>query len=875
MSAPAGFGKTTQLVEWLAAAQEGWGTAWLSLDRRDNDATLFWRYVVAALNTASPGIGVDALALLQSSQPPMEAVLTTLLNDLQAIPVDIVLVLDDYHVIDARDVQDGVMFLLEHLPPQIHLVIATRADPSLPLARLRGRGDLAEIRAADLRFSTDETEAYLNGMMRLALTSRDAAALEAQTEGWIAALQLVALSLQGRDDTARFVADFAGDDRYIVDYLVEEVLQSQPGDVQNFLLQTSILERLSGSLCDAVTGQDNGQARLAALDRGNLFVVPLDARRHWYRYHQLFADVLQARLLDEQGGAVPDLHRRASFWYEQNGGPSEAIGHALAARDFERAADLVELEIPAMRRDRQEATLYGWLKMFPEEVVRVRPVLGVGFIGALVVRGELEGVDARLREVEGWLEKAKDGSRGINPHSSEMVVVDAGGFRRLPSTVEVYRAALALAQGDVPGTVRHAQIALELAPAEDDLQRAAAAGFLGLASWTNGALEAGHQAYADCMAGLRRAGHLTDTFGCAIALADIRLGQARLDDAMRTYEQALQLASEQDGPVLRGTADMYVGLSDLHRERGDLESATQDLLRSRELGEHSGLAQNPYRWRVAMARIREAEGDLEAALELFNEAERLYVSDFFPNVRPVPASKARVLIALGRLAEASRWAAEQGLSVDDDLSYLHEFEHCILARLLLARFGREGAHEDLKDAARLLERLLGAAETGARTGSVIEILVLQSLARQAAGDLNAALDSLHRALRLAEPEGYIRTFVDEGPPMAALLRAATKTGVTAGYARQLVAAMDKPTDNVPVTQGHIEPLSERELDVLRLLGSDLEGPHIARELCVSLNTLRTHTSHIYAKLGVNSRRATVRRGEELDLLSLHHRQSRH
>jgi LuxR family maltose regulon positive regulatory protein len=866
VSAPAGFGKTTLLAEWLAvAAAGGRSVAWLSLDQRDNDPALFWTYLVAALNTGAPAIGAGALALLRPPQPSNEAALVALINDLDAISDDVVLVLDDYHVIDARDVQDGMAFLLEHLPPQIHLVIASRTDPPLPLARLRGRGELAEIRAADLRFTPGEAAAYLNEVMGLVLTAADVAALEGRTEGWIAALQLAALSMQGREDTAAFIDGFAGDDRYIVDFLAEEVLQRQPGHVQHFLLQTSILDRLSGPLCDAVTGQHGGKAKLAALERGNLFLVPLDDRRQWYRYHQLFADVLHARLLDEQPDDVPGLHRRASGWLQQNGDPSEAIRHALAAGDFGRAADLVELAIPAMLRSRQEAAVLGWLELLPDEVVRVRPVLSVGFAGALLAGGEFEGVEARLRDAEGWLDGATGIRRGSHAPAAEMVVVDDAEFRRLPAEIELYRAAQALVRGDGPGTVRQARQALELSPADDHLGRASAAALMGLASWASGDLEAGHSGYAECMAGLRRAGHIADTFGCAIALADIRRTQGRLGEAMRTYEQALQRATQQGEPVLRGTADMYVGMSEVHRERDDLPAATQQLLCSQELGEHIGLPQNRYRWRVAMARIREAEGDLAGALDLLDEAERLYVGDFFPNVRPVPALGARVRVAQGELGEALGWAREQGLSVDDDLSYLREFEHITLARVLLAQYTAKRAERSIQEATRLLERLLRAAEEGQRTGSVIEILVLQALAHQARDDIPAALASLRRAVTLAEPEGYVRIFADEGPPMASLLRAAAKQGIARDYVRRLLAAVNKAEDGTPASQGLIEPLSERELDVLRLLGTDLGGPDIARELIVSLNTVRTHTKNIYAKLGVNNRRAAVRRARELDL----------
>jgi LuxR family maltose regulon positive regulatory protein len=867
VSAPAGFGKTTLLTEWLAAGPAGERrVAWLSLDRADNQPASFWTYVIAALRTVASEVGESAVSLLQApTPPPIEAVLTVLLNDLGAIAADIVLVLDDYHVVDARDVQDGMAFLLDHLPPRLHVLIASRTDPALPLARLRARGELVETRAAELRFTPEEAAAYLNETMGLDLTARDVATLEGRTEGWIAALQLAALSMQGRDDAAGFIAGFAGDDRYVVDYLVEEVLQRQPEHIQRFLLQTSILERLNGSLCDAVTGQGGGKAMLEALERGNLFLVPLDDRRRWYRYHHLFADVLQARLLDEQPGQVPDLHRRASAWYQQNGEPSVAIGHALAAQDFDRAADLVELATSAMSKTRQEAAVHAWLKMIPDEVVSVRPVLSVAYAWVLLSIGEFDGVEDRLRDAERWLDATTDTGAGSPSASARMVVANEEEYRSLPGTIELYRAALALARGEPAGAIRHARRALDLSSENDHRWRAGASGLMGLAFWMTGDLEAGHAAYVECAAGLERAGHIADIFGCAIALADIRITQGRLGEAMRTYERALQRAAEQDGPVLRGTADMYVGMSEVHREYDDLRAARQQLLRSQELGEHIGLPQNRYRWRVAMARIRQAEGDLGGALDLLDEAERAYVGDFFPNVRPVPALKARVRIAQGNLGEALGWAREQGLSVDDDLSYLREFEHVTLARVLLARHQDEGTGHSLHESTRLLERLLPAAEEGGRTGRVIEILALQALAHQTRGDGPAALACLERALTLAEPEGYVRVFIDEGPPMASLLRALAKRGTARNYVRRLLAAAGETEHDGPVRQDLIEPLSERELDVLRLLGTELDGPAIARELVVSLSTVRTHTKHIYAKLAVTNRRAAVRRAAELDL----------
>ena len=462
VSAPAGFGKTTLLADWLAArssAAPGDRTvAWLSLDRGDNDPVSFWTYVIAALRTVVPEVGANELALLASPQPPpIQQVLTTLLNDLGATGSDIVLVLDDYHLIDAREIHEAMAFLLDHAPPRLHLVIASRADPSMPLARLRARGELVEVRAAELRFTSDEAAAYFNEVMGLQLTTQDVVALEGRTEGWIAALQLAALSMQGRDDVAGFIAGFAGDDRYIVDYLVEEVLQRQPGPVREFLLQTSLLARLSGSLCDAVTGGGGGRAMLEALDRGNLFVVPLDDRREWYRYHHLFADVLQSRLAEESPDLVETLHRRASDWYAGNGEPAEAIEHAFAGGHFDRAADLVELAYPALARDRQESILRHWLELLPEEVLAVRPVLSNGLAGALLSTGAVDGVERHLRDAERWLDIGRSGT-----DNDGMVVVNDEEFRRLPAGVAVHRAGLALVTGNPSATVAHAERALGL-----------------------------------------------------------------------------------------------------------------------------------------------------------------------------------------------------------------------------------------------------------------------------------------------------------------------------------------------------------------------------------------------------------------------------
>jgi LuxR family maltose regulon positive regulatory protein len=863
IAAPAGSGKTSLAGAWIAGC--GRPAAWLTLDAADSDPIRFLTYVVAAMQTIAPTFGADVTALLQSAQPPpIETLLPLLLVHIVALPQPAILVLDDYHVLDSWPIDQALAMLLDQLPPQLHLVITTREDPRLPLARLRVRDQLTELRAADLRFTSAEAAAFLSQVMDLKLTAEDVAALEERTEGWIAGLQLAALSLRGRQDAAGFIRAFAGDHRAVLDYLAEEVLDRQPPALRSFLLQTAVLDRLCGPLCDAVTGQEHSSVRLEALQRSNFFVVPLDDRRQWYRYHHLFADVLAAQLLAEQPEQAAALHRRASVWYAQNGLAADAIRHALAAGDALRAADLIESAAPELQRQRQEATLLGWLRQLPDDLVASRPVLGVYYAGTLLAAGELAGVEARLRDAERWLDSA------AGEFASTVVVRDAAALRRLPGSIAVYHAALALAVGDIAATARYAEQALDQIAADDQLWRGAATGLLGLAAWTNGDLDTAYRTFAAGLAQLQTAGNISDAIGGAIALADIRVTQGRLTEAQRIYERGLQLAADHGAPQLRGTADMYVGLSELAYERGDLATALEHLRRSEAQGEHTGFPQHPYRRRVALARIRAAQGDWGGALDLLHEAERRYVGDFFPNVRPITAWQARVWIAQGRLEDALGWAREQGLSAHDELSYLCEFAHITLARALLARARRDPGDGALQEAIDLLERLGAAAEAGERTGSLIEILVLLALARQLQGDFSAARAALVRALKLAEPEGYVRIFVDAGPAMAALLaRMQEEGGRMQAYLSDLRHALGKhaavhPSSFIP--HPLVEPLSDRERDVLRLLRSDLGGPEIARELVVSLNTLRTHTKNIYAKLGVSSRRAAVRRAEELGLL---------
>jgi LuxR family transcriptional regulator, maltose regulon positive regulatory protein len=846
VSAPPGFGKTSLISDWLHGPGHDCLMAWLSLDEADADPATYWPDLIASLDRAAPGVGASALRLLPTTSN--EVALTALINDLARLPRDVVLVLDDYHAADGPQVQAGMTFLLDHLPENVHLVIATRADPALPLARLRARGDLTEIRAADLRFSASEAAAYLKDAMGLSLSPDLVAALERRTEGWIAALQLAALSMQGRDDVSGFVASFAGGHRYVLDYLADEVLHRQSADVRKFLLETSVLGRLTAPLCDAVTGRGGGKAMLERLEHDNLFVVPLDDRREWYRYHQLFADVLGARLLEEDPATVPVLHRRASDWFEEHGDRPEAIRHTLAGEAFNRAGQLIELATPELNRARAEMTLRRWLEALPDSVIRCRPILAATFASVLMQTGEFARVDDLLATA----------AAAIEPGAGPPTVEDKAALISLPGNLAVLHAAYARLTGDLPRTISEAERALDLAPDDDHLTRGGAASVIGLARWETGELDAAYRSYASGMASLEGGGYQSDVVGGQVTLADIRIAQGRLGDALDAYRRGLKLAVGGAGPALRGAADMHVGMSDVLRERDDLAGAREHLAASRELGDENGLPKNPYRWRLADARIRYAEGDLSSALELLDAAELVFFADFSPVVASIPAVRARFQVAQGRLAAARAWADGAGVDATDEATYVGQFGLATLARILLAE-GR------VDESVALAERLVTPARTQGWIGAAIDGLIVHALGSHARGDRSSALDSLGTAFDYAEPEGYIRTFVDEGPPMAALLRAAASHGLAPGYVSLLEASLTS-TGRIR-RQPLVEPLSEREIEVLRLLATELSGPEIADRLVVSLHTVRSHTKAIFAKLGVNSRRAAVRRAAELDLLT--------
>ncbi len=854
ISAPAGFGKTTLVSEWLAGCQRP--VAWLSLDEGDNDPTRFLTYLVAALQTIAANIGKGVLAILQSPQPPpIESILIALLNEITTVLDDFVLVLDDYHLIDSKPVDEALTFLLEHLPPQMHLVIATREDPHLPLARLRARDQLTELRAADLRFTPSEAAEFLNQAISLQLSAEDIAALEARTEGWIAGLQLAALSMQGRSDASSFIQSFTGSHHFVLDYLVEEVLQQQSESVQTFLLRTSILDRLCGPLCDSVLGSlsTSGQETLEYLERANLFIVTLDNERRWYRYHQLFGDLLRQRLGQRFSSAeIAEYHLLASQWYEESGYQAEAFHHSFVAGDYGRAAGLAELAWQGMDGRFQSAAWLGWVKKLPKDVIRVRPVLNTQMAMSFMDIGEPEASESSL----------KDAEQCLNGLSGGKAVADETQLAPLPAMIAMTRAYIAQVQGNLSAAVKYAELALQHIPEDDNFRRAQAIITLEITHWASGNLESAVGAMGDWMESMTQQGNHVIVVASAFALADLLVGLGRLSEAERAYQDALQLAAQHGPEAEHITAHHHLGLSMIYRQRGDDTLAAHHMKRAAELGMKTTLVDWLYRWHVAQAQLKEAEGDLETALALLDEAKRVYIQTVVPDLRPIAALKARIYLKQGQLDKARAWAVERGISLVDEVSYLQEFEHLTLARLELAN--------PLVNA--LLACLLQAAEAQKRQGSALDILLVQALAYEAQGNRPQALATLERALALAEPEGYVRIFVDEGEAMRWLIenQSRNRDHPLRDYVDKLLVAFTQPvaaSKSAIIRQksGMIEPLSERELEVLKLLRTELSGPEIAGQLIVSLNTFRTHTKNIFNKLGVNNRRAAVHRAEELDL----------
>jgi len=868
ISAPAGFGKTTLISSWVDALQTERSApssaqlTWLSLDENDSELARFLAYVIAALQRVDPHIGESALPLLQASPLPVPSVLTSLLNDIAEQPDALMLVLDDYHAVDSRPIDEALTFLLDNLPPQLHLVITSREDPNLPLARLRVRGWLTELRAADLRFTVGETAVFLQEVMGLNLTEEQIAALETRTEGWIAGLQMAALSMRGENDLSGFIQSFTGSHRFVLDYLLEEVLQQQPEYVQEFLLKTAVLNQLTGPLCDALTGERDGQAVLESLEHANLFLVPLDNERCWYRYHHLFADLLRNRLAQGQPDLVPRLHQQASDWYIANGRPDDAVRHALAANDFERAARHIELARRTMDLTNRLEPWRQWIKALPESVVHLRPVLLVSYAWAhLIFDSERDACERYLQEAEQWLNMSEAERDELG-----MVVEDDEAFEKLPVSIASARTYAARAAGDLVGAVKHARQALDLLPEDDYLGRAFPESLLGLCYWANGELSSAYEEFDNSFNGFYRSGNVVAAISIKLVQTDIQLVQGRLHDARQTCKQALQLVSAQGDLNLRGTANLLLSLSELQREQGDSKTADDYLQQSTSLGNPASSFNYQYRKRVALAQIKASQGAFAEALGYLDEAASWLGEVHLREIRPLAAIKVQVWLKQGRLGEALAWVKQQGLSIDDELSFLHEFEHMTLARILIAQYRNGHADAAIHQALRLLARLFQAAEAGKRTGSIIKILILQALAQEAQNNISLALTPLTQALALAHPESHVRPFVDEGPPMAALLRAAVRQGISAEFAQQVLAALGETAVTPPPAQPLLDPLSDREIEVLQIIAEGLTNQEVANRLYLSLHTVKVHARNIYAKLDVKNRTEAVARGRSLGIL---------
>jgi LuxR family maltose regulon positive regulatory protein len=775
-------------------------------------------------------------------------------------------------LIDASPVDQVLTFLVEHLPPQVHLVITTRQDPALPLARLRARNQLTEIRATDLRFTSIEAAKFLNEVMGLNTSSEDASMLEARTEGWIAGLQLAALSMQGDEDIHRLITSFSGAHHFVLDYLLEEVLQRQSENIQMFLLKTSILNRLCGPLCETVLHDDSivGQQTLEYLERANLFIIALDNERHWYRYHHLFGDLLRQRLGQSlTPEEIVKSHIRASEWHEKNGNESEAFHHSIAARDFGRAATLAETAWQDMNGNFQSAAWLEWVKQLPEELIRSRPVLCVQIASAFTDMGEIEASESRLRDAE----------RCLKEPSPEIVIVKEEQFQTLPARIAFTRTYNAQIQGDYSTAVQYAEQALKLTPEEEQFMRAQTMAVLGSAHWGNGQLDAASKAMRDWMENAQKAGNFAFAIASASGLADILIARGYLHEAIQAYQQSLQLASSHDNEAQWVIAHHYLGLAMLYHEMGDDNLTEQYFQKSLVTGQQSTLVDWPYRQHIAQARLKESEGDLEAALNFLDEAKRSYIRTPIPNTHPVEALKVRVYLKQGWLSKAQEWVYENKLSVHDQLSFLREFEHITLARVLIAEYQHDRDEHSIRNALDLLERLLSPAEAASRNGSTIGILLAQTLAFHTQENAPQALVSLKRALTLAAPENYFRLFVDEGKVMSELLAelsdslereslAVSEVDRLKVYVHKLLSAFEKPSNIHPSSsiQPLIDPLSSRELEVLRLIAQGLSNNEISRKLFLSLSTVKGHNLRIFAKLQAKSRTEAVARARELGLL---------
>lgn len=867
ISAPAGSGKTTLLCDWIRHSQQP--VAWLSLDVGDNVLSQIWRYVIAALHECYPALDSHALAVLQAPQPrEIESVLIALINAITVVQYDVLLVLDDYHVISNSAIHQAVTFVVDHAPAQLHLVIASRTDPPLPLARFRARGVMAELRDADLRLSHAESRAFLTQTMGLALSAEDATILTERTEGWIVGLQLAALSMQRHANTHDFIAALRGSHHYILDYLTDEVLRQQPASVQSFLLRTAILDRLCGSLCDAVANVDESWAMLRALEQANLFIVPLDDERRWYRYHQLFADALRVRLQQTAPEQLATLHGRAALWYAANGWATQAVSHALAAGDLEHAAHLIERAARTMLMRGEHTTLLEWFTALPDPLIVARPELNLARAWALVQLGQSAAVEPYLRDIERSLQRSHGDTAVIRGADT------AQELAHLHAEVLAIRAHMAATQGDNSAAIElicHASVQL---PRENLLAHADLLLSLGRVRQACDDLSAASAAFAEVIV-MSRAGGNVRAWALAVhLLADVHVAQGQLHQAAEHCQRALEVIAAQGWQELPATSAIHVSLGDLMYEWNELAAAERHLTTGIRLASAGGETAILIRGYIGLSRIRTAQDNPSAATEFLQKAVQLMPG---PSLM---AFQAWLHLAWGDSVTAVRWVKTCGLHTGDVPTYTREMEHCLLVRVLVA----QGAASETLG---LLERLHGAAEHSGRAGSLVQILLLQALVYEMLGDSAQALVTLQQALTIAEAEVYIRTIIDAGAAIGALLaklrrhlqrRRREQFAPSLAYVTRLLLLLDEQKDASSAasagsqpdrsTYPLVEPLTERECEVLGLLAAGCSTEQIAERLVITVSTVKAHTHNIYGKLAVQSRTHAIAVAREHGLLKL-------
>lgn len=846
LSAPAGFGKTTLICAWIRECEQP--AAWLTLEDSDNDPARFLSYLITALQTIQPKLAPGLFSGFHTLKPSAaESVLTQLLNEIAEIKDHSILVFDDYHLIHDKTIHGYLSFLVEHLPQKLHLVLCTRADPPLPLATLRARGQLTELRAGDLRFNREETVEFLNRLMGLDLSVPDIQVLADHTEGWIAGLQMAAVSLQGRRDASGFIKSFTGSNRYILDYLVEEVLSRQPETIQQFLLKTSILDRFTGPLCEVVSDQPDSEAILEQLERNNLFIVPLDSERLWYRYHLLFADLLRRRAEQTYSEQMPELHRRASRWYEENDMITEAIDQTLAERDFQRAMELIENNTQSTLMRSEFATVLRWIEALPDDLVCTRPLLCVYHALGLLMAG------APMNQIQAQLDAA----------------VRSGSSDSVAGQLAAFRAFLAAIQGNIEESLRQSNLAMELLPEEEQFFRSAISRVLANVTYaSSGDIPNSIQVFEENIHRCRAAGNMIIAGALMSELGELRTIQGRLHEARATYEQAIEQTVDAGGTSMPVAGLAMIGLGNLLREWNELESAENLLNEGIELVRKLGVIGTLDGY-IALARVKQAQGDPRGAQQVMDTLDKIATRFDASNLDDlmVDLHHARLWLAQDQVEAAERWYNEwlaRRRRDNESLPYvLRELDQILHARLLLARGKSEGC-------LKVARQLRKDADKLGRNGIVLETLVIECLASSAQGNKEQALKTLEQALSIAEPEQYLRIFLDEGPPMAQLLYEAAEQGIHGEYVGRILSVFPPSRDGkrtAGVSQQLIEPLSQRELEVLQLLARGSSNKEVARQLFISLPTVKWHASNIYGKLDVQNRTEAVAKARALGLLS--------